>query len=127
MERVSPIWPQSHHSDHFGHRRHIAGNAENLIDWWLRDDLNFTVSSHSGSRSCKPLNGKLRGPNCVICTNTEKSIMSDQRATLLGQVESAAGYVVQFHRRCWCLPWCKRDVQDNQPSLRKNTLALVTF
>src|SRR5215510_15375479 len=26
--------------DHFGHRWHIAGNAENLIDWWLGDDLN---------------------------------------------------------------------------------------
>src|SRR4029453_14720806 len=26
--------------NHFGHRRHIAGNTENLIYWWLRDDLN---------------------------------------------------------------------------------------
>src|SRR2546427_13158085 len=36
--------------------------------------ISITVSCQSGSRSFKPVRGKLRGPKLVICTSTEKSI-----------------------------------------------------
>jgi len=36
--------------------------------------MSMTVSCQSASNSCRPLSGKLRGPNLVNWINTEKSI-----------------------------------------------------
>jgi hypothetical protein len=95
--------------DDFGHRRRVARNTENLIDWWLRDDLNYGLLP-LWLKVFETTQRETAWPQLCHLHQHREVHQGQANGALLGQVEAQQDIVVQFYRRCWSLTWGERDV-----------------